>query len=214
VAALGSDVPYKVTYEGEWIRVIELFTPRRNPDPASPNYYRAVIVWELGRTIDIQLIHFNHITTMGLTRDVRNVFMAEDEKRLDTFYRIYWRRTLETFLALDEDQAKKALSFSRGCEFLQTISQVQQDIRDEWDRSSLIFSTAHFRINVENTLIIVSDANPSIYRLWSFDLRRLDFNCLSLIRPFMMAVDEHKRICKTALKWTHLMRLDLLALVE
>lgn len=53
VAALGSDVPYKVTYEGEWIRVIELFTPRRNPDPVSPDYYRAVIVWELGRTIDI-----------------------------------------------------------------------------------------------------------------------------------------------------------------
>ncbi len=53
VAAFGSDVPYKVTYEGEWIRVIELFTPRRNPDHTSPDYYRAVIVWELGRTIDI-----------------------------------------------------------------------------------------------------------------------------------------------------------------
>ena len=61
---------------------------------------------------------------MGLNRDVRNVFIADDEKRLDAFYRTYWRRTLETFLALDEDHAKKALSFCRGCEFLQTISQV------------------------------------------------------------------------------------------
>jgi len=60
----------------------------------------------------------------------------------------------------------------------------------------------------------VSDANPSINRLWSFDLQRLDSACLSLIRPFMISLDEHKRIGKEALKWTHLMRLELIALVE
>lgn len=152
---------------------------------------------------------------MGLTRDIRQMFLADDETRLDTFYRNYWRNTLKTFLALDEEQAKRALSFSRGCEFLQTIwSQVQEEIRDEWDKSSILFSTMHFRINLENTGIIVSDVNPSIHRLWSFDLLRLDSACLSLIRPYMIALEEHKRIRKTALQYTHLMRLDLLALVE
>jgi hypothetical protein len=152
---------------------------------------------------------------MGLSRDIRHIFLADDEKRLDAFYRDYGRRTLETFIALDFEQAKRALTFSRGCEFLQTIwSQVQEEIRDEWDKSSILFSTMHFLINVENTGIIVFDANPSIKHSWSFDLLRLDSACLSLIRPFMIALEEHKRIRKAALKWSHLMRLELLALVE
>ena len=152
---------------------------------------------------------------MGLTREVRTIFIADDEKRLGTFYRDYGRRTLETFLALDYEQANRALTFSRGCDFLQSIwSQVQEEIRDEWDKSSILFSTAHFLISVENAVINVFDANPSIHSRWSFDLLRLDSACLSLIRPYMIAVEEHARIRKAALKWSNLRRFELLALVE